>query len=36
MCDLPDEKLRRAMRSYGFEFYTRPGEPVESMRDTTV
>ena len=27
--DLPDESLRRIKRSYGFEFYTRPGEPSD-------
>ena len=32
--ELPDEGLRRVKRSYGFEFYTRPGEPVESTEDT--
>ena len=31
--DLSDESLRRVKRSYGFEFYTRPGEAVESPDD---
>jgi hypothetical protein len=31
--ELSDEALRRVKRSYGFEFYTRPGEPVESTED---
>ena len=31
--ELPDEGLRRVKRSYGFEFYTRPGEPTESLED---
>ena len=31
--ELPDEGLRRVKRSYGFEFYTRPDEPVESTED---
>jgi hypothetical protein len=31
--ELSDEALRRVKRSYGFEFYTRPGEPVESPED---
>jgi hypothetical protein len=31
--ELPDEALRRVKRSYGFQFYTRPGESPESPED---
>ncbi len=34
--ELTDEGVRRVKRSYGFEYYTRPGEAPESSDDTST
>ena len=34
--ELPDEGIRRVTRTYGFDFYTRPGEAVETPDDTVA